>query len=101
MNEALFALIKKQFLNQGGSLEEFQDIVSIWECIELARKTIAERFGDKQLHLITDCCEFLLRNLTPLEQDLIFTQLRNRINTKESRDKDILQRWMQKKLWEN
>jgi len=97
MNEALLALIRKQFLEQGGSLDEFQDLVVIWESMEYSREMIAERFGGRQLHLIADCCEFLLRNLTPLEQEKILIELQKRLQNKTARDQAILRRFMAEK----
>ena len=80
-------------------MDEFKQTVGIWESIEFARETIAERFGGMQLNLVADCCEFLLRNLTPLEQEVVFVGLRNRINkTIETQDLEVLQSWKQKKL---
>ena len=80
-------------------MEDFQEMVSIWEAVELTRETIAERFGGKQLDITADICEFLLCNLTPLEQEKIFVDLRHRINkTMKTNDLEVLQSWKKNKL---
>jgi len=94
MNSALLALIRKQFLAQGGRLEDFEDLVNIWEYIEYARLLIAERFGDKQLQILSDCCEFLLRNLTPLEQCKVLEEVRHRLANKKTRDNELITKWL-------
>lgn len=94
IDDALLSLLKKKHLEQGGSLEDFEELVSVWRSIAYSRKIIAEHFGDKQLHLIADCCEFLLRNLTSLEQQKILEDLQERLKDRGVRDKQILEKWM-------
>lgn len=98
INDTLLALVKKQFIQQGERAEDFEDLVAIWEGISFIRETIAEQFGNKQLHLISDCCEFLLRNLTPLERGKVLAELKWRLENKAIRDDEIIKKWSQKKL---